>query len=288
IVLEDAACLLVDRGERLVHQQHLRVYRERPREADALLHAAGELRRVGVLEAAGEADFGECTARRARALARRRAAQEQAELGVLARRRPRHEGEVLEDEARLAPSRAADGAAADDDAAAVHRHEAGDAFEKRGLAAAARADQRQELPRLDLDVDIEQRLHGAEALRDTLDRDADRLVHPARQRSSRVSSRASTASAIPESTSVQTTVANILSCSNIEREFMISRPSPKGESRSSATIRPRNARESPRRMPARIIGSALGTMMRAKSCGDEAPKARAISTSRGRVSRTPP
>src|SRR5438445_7613 len=46
---------------------------------------------------------------------------------------------------------------------------------------------------------------------------------------------------------------------------MISLPRPKGESSSSATISPRNARDSPSRIPARIIGSALGTTTREKS-----------------------
>ncbi len=43
VVLEDPARLLVDGGEGLVHQQHLRIDRERAREPDALLHAAREL-----------------------------------------------------------------------------------------------------------------------------------------------------------------------------------------------------------------------------------------------------
>ena len=40
----------VERGERLVEQQHLRVARERSRERDALALAAGELGRAGALE----------------------------------------------------------------------------------------------------------------------------------------------------------------------------------------------------------------------------------------------
>src|SRR5207237_10294822 len=154
--------------------------------------------------------------------------------------------------------------------------------------AAARAEEGEELARLDLDLDVGERLPRADALRQGLDGDAERRAHAARQRRSRASSRASTASAIPASTSVQATVANILSCSNIEREFMISLPRPNGESSSSATIRPRKARESPRRRPARIIGAALGTTMRLNSFPQEAPKEHAISRSRGRVSRTPP
>ena len=46
ILLELAPRLLVDRRERLVHQQHLGVDRERAREPDALAHAARELVRI--------------------------------------------------------------------------------------------------------------------------------------------------------------------------------------------------------------------------------------------------
>ena len=45
----------VERAERLVHAQHFGLRDQRPREADALAHAAGELLRVGVL-VAGQAD----------------------------------------------------------------------------------------------------------------------------------------------------------------------------------------------------------------------------------------
>jgi hypothetical protein len=48
LLLERAAADRVDGAERLVHQQHGRVGRQRPRHADALLLAAGELARVAV------------------------------------------------------------------------------------------------------------------------------------------------------------------------------------------------------------------------------------------------
>ena len=46
-VLEVGAGLRVDRGERLVHQQHPRLVGQGPGDRDPLLHAAGELPRVG-------------------------------------------------------------------------------------------------------------------------------------------------------------------------------------------------------------------------------------------------
>ena len=55
LLLHRFAGLRVERCERLVHQQDLRVHDQRAREIDALLHAAGELVGIMVLEA-GEAD----------------------------------------------------------------------------------------------------------------------------------------------------------------------------------------------------------------------------------------
>ena len=56
LVLEALAVDRVDRPEGLVHQHHQRVGGERPGDADALLLAAGELRRVAVAELGVEAD----------------------------------------------------------------------------------------------------------------------------------------------------------------------------------------------------------------------------------------
>ena len=71
LVFHQLARLDVERGERLVHQQDLRVEDQHLRERDALAHAAGELVRIAVLEA-GEADAREPVARLR--VARRRAA----------------------------------------------------------------------------------------------------------------------------------------------------------------------------------------------------------------------
>ena len=50
LILHVVADQRIERAERLVHQQHLGIGRERPGEADPLLHAAGELARILVLE----------------------------------------------------------------------------------------------------------------------------------------------------------------------------------------------------------------------------------------------
>ena len=51
VVVEPVARDLVERRERLVHQQDLRLRHQRARDRDAHLHAAGELARIGLLEA---------------------------------------------------------------------------------------------------------------------------------------------------------------------------------------------------------------------------------------------
>ena len=50
-LLQDLARLRVERSERLVHQQDRRVHHERAHEADALLHAPGQLVRIMALKA---------------------------------------------------------------------------------------------------------------------------------------------------------------------------------------------------------------------------------------------
>ena len=60
--------LRIERAERLVEQQHVRIHHQRAREPDALAHAAGELARILVLET-GEIDCGDRLARARLALA---------------------------------------------------------------------------------------------------------------------------------------------------------------------------------------------------------------------------
>src|SRR3546814_21026916 len=68
VLLELAPGLLVDRRERLVHQQHLGVDGEGAGKADALAHAARQLVRVGLLETL-EADLADVALRHRPALA---------------------------------------------------------------------------------------------------------------------------------------------------------------------------------------------------------------------------
>jgi hypothetical protein len=69
-------------------------------------------------------------------------------------------------------------APADQDAAAVWPLDAGDDAQQRRLARAARAEDREELPRVDVQRDAAQSLHRAESLVDVVDRQFHVLVVP--------------------------------------------------------------------------------------------------------------
>ena len=94
-LLQDFAGLRVERGERLVHQQDRRVDGERAHQADALLHAAGELIGIMLLEA-GEADEIEIMRDALLDDGGRRAGHREPEGGVVVDRLPRQQAEMLE------------------------------------------------------------------------------------------------------------------------------------------------------------------------------------------------
>src|SRR5919106_116899 len=85
----------VEGAEGLVHQQDLRVDRERAADRDALLHAAGELARVLAREPL-QAERAEETRRDRAPALRVHAAELEAELDVLERRPPGAQARVLE------------------------------------------------------------------------------------------------------------------------------------------------------------------------------------------------
>ena len=103
LVVQQVARHRVERAERLVHQQHVGVLRQRPRERDALAHAAGELVRPLV----AEARRGCTSSSSSSALGRRSAlptpASFSGELDVAARREPREQRGLLEHQRRCGP-----------------------------------------------------------------------------------------------------------------------------------------------------------------------------------------
>ena len=150
------ARLDVERGEGLVHQQDLRLHRERARDGDALAHAAREL--VGaLLERFGKADPRQNLTRRLLALLGRHAAHGKAEADVLPNVQPGKERGLLEDQAALGRR--------SDDSLAMRVNcprgwllETRDEIKQSAFAAAGRPQKNDELAWLDLEVDAGQRL----------------------------------------------------------------------------------------------------------------------------------
>ncbi len=165
--------LRVERGERLVHQHHARPVDEHPGDPHPLLHAARQLARVRVLEAA-QPDQVEVGARGALALDTTDAAHLQAELHVAEDGLPREERVLLEDHAAVGAG-AGDARAVHDHAPSGGPHEARHRVEHGGLPAAGRPEQRHELAGLRREVEAAHRLHGmavaAERHREVLDVD---------------------------------------------------------------------------------------------------------------------
>src|SRR3546814_12085666 len=95
VLLELAPGLLVDRRERLVHQQHLSVDGEGAGKADALAHAARQLVRVGLLETLA-ADLADVALRHRLALRPGHAAQTAAQGDTPPPPRPGHHRPVSE------------------------------------------------------------------------------------------------------------------------------------------------------------------------------------------------
>ena len=161
--LHQAARLRIERAERLVHQQDFRIEGERARERGALLHAAGELRGIAVLETLQPDQIDE----RLRALLALRARQPlplEAVENVGAHRLPREQREMLEHDAAVGPG-PGDRLAVDQDLAGLGREKAADEIEQRRLAAARGAEQRDEFPLAHVERHVVERQHRPAARR---------------------------------------------------------------------------------------------------------------------------
>jgi hypothetical protein len=146
----------VERAERLVHQQHRRIVQQRPQDRDALLHAARELPRVLVLEAFQVGHLDEAVGALARRL-HRHAADLGLQQDVVEHAPPRQQQRALEHDAHVG-LRAAHRLARQAELAAAGGQEAGHHLHQGALAAARRADDRDELAGPDLEVQRLQRL----------------------------------------------------------------------------------------------------------------------------------
>ncbi len=133
-------------------QQHLRAGRERPDDADALLHAARQAFRILILERE-QTGKTEQRAGGGLALAALHALHLQAELDVLAHRLPGEQRVLLKHHAAVG-ARSRDRIAVDGDFAAGRLEKAGDRVEQRGFSAARWADDRNEFAGIDVDRSV--------------------------------------------------------------------------------------------------------------------------------------
>ena len=162
----------VERAERLVEQQHARVWGERAGQRHALLLAAGKLVRVARLEAR-KPHHGQHLAHARGDLAAARAAHLEAEADVSLNRAMREQRIGLEHHADVAPVRGhvLHRLAVEQDAAFVQRHEAGDGAQERRLARTGGPEQTEELAVADLEAHRVQRPERAVEFRRALDAD---------------------------------------------------------------------------------------------------------------------
>ncbi|MNN07382.1 hypothetical protein D3C81_1202060 [compost metagenome] len=154
LVLNHPAGQRIQRAERLVHQQHLRLHGEGAGDTDALLHATGQF--AGLLLRGGlEADHvEEAGAMLGHLLARPvRVARAHGEGDVLLHGQPGQQRVALEHHATVQAG-AGDFLAGHHHPAAAGLFQAGDDVEDGALAAAGVADHADELALLDAEVDV--------------------------------------------------------------------------------------------------------------------------------------
>ncbi|GMA32050.1 hypothetical protein GCM10025875_20420 [Litorihabitans aurantiacus] len=190
----------VEVGQRLVEQQQLRADRDGAGERDALLLAAGELLRAAAGQVA-EADEVERLLDDAPALRRADLAQLEPVADVLGHGHVREERVGLEDHAEAAAlGRGARGVdAVDEDRARRRDGVAREHAQRRRLAAAARSEQRGELPGGDGEVDRVDGGEVAEALGHLLELrgDGHRLIPPKMRAKPTVRSATTATSTVP-------------------------------------------------------------------------------------------
>ena len=173
VVVEAVARDLVEGREGLVHEQDARPCHQRTGDRHAHLHAAGELARIGLLEAL-EADQRQHLGGAGLGLGLAHGFEHQRHHHVGDGGRPRHQRRVLEDEAEIALGTTGGiiGRRRPVDAAGAGCAEPGDHAQQRRLAAARRAQQADELALREVEIDIPDRERAvAELLGDPGDAD---------------------------------------------------------------------------------------------------------------------
>ena len=154
LLLHILAQLQVERGERLVEQQHARTAHECACDGDALLLSAGQARDVAALKAR-ELDEREHFVDLLLDLVARQLLLAQRERHVFKHVQVGEEGVALKDGVDVALVRrdVVDALAKEENVALIRRFEAADHAQGRGLAAAGRAEQRQKFIVVNVEID---------------------------------------------------------------------------------------------------------------------------------------
>ena len=154
LLLHVLAQLQVERGERLVEQQHARPAHERARNGDALLLSAGQARDVAALEAR-ELDEREHLVDLLLDLVARQLLLAQRKRHVFKHVQVGEEGVALENgvDVALVRRNVVDALTEKEDVALIRRFKAADHAQGRGLAAAGRAEQRQKFIVVNVEID---------------------------------------------------------------------------------------------------------------------------------------
>ena len=177
-VAHQQAGLLIERAERLVEEDQTRLQHERARDADALAHAAGQLRRIGAAET-GETHERKRLVHAAGNFRAVGAGAAQAECDVVPHVEPREGGIFLEHDPDLVGDGAGDVTAFHLDRARRRRDEPRDDLEQRALAAARRPDHADELAAPEFEIERTERRHrplgraGRIGVRDAAQRQVD-------------------------------------------------------------------------------------------------------------------
>src|SRR5215213_11408365 len=181
--LHGFARLRVERAERLVHEQNFRIDRQRTRDADALLHPAGELVRP-TIERVAQAHKLEIARGGLAQLGAPHAFHLEAEHYVLHGGQPRQQLGKLKHHAAIEAA-ALYLAAVHHDFAAGRRLQPHSDPKRRGLAATARSDERDDFAVIDGEANMAERLHIVNLLVDAEHKalrhiDESNLTHHAR------------------------------------------------------------------------------------------------------------
>ena len=154
--------LLVERAERLVEQNEPRLQHQGARDAHALAHSAGELRRIGAGECLKPHE-GDRVGDAGANLGGRDAGAAQAERDVVPYVEPREARILLEHDADPGGDLIADRLALEADGTVGRSRQAGERLEQRGLAATGRAHDGDEFAGAKIEIERPERMDAAVA-----------------------------------------------------------------------------------------------------------------------------